>query len=293
MIPLLKKSDKVIILSTARKVSREEMNLAKETMHSWGLELSEGINLYKEDYQFAGTDEQRLSDLQQALDDVSIKAIFFARGGYGTSRLVDQLDWAIFNQSPKWLVGFSDVTILHTIVNNHGVPSIHGTMPILFENKIAVDSLKGVLFGGENKTEVKPHLFNRLGEATAPIVGGNLTLLIHGLGTPTEINTDGKILFIEEIDEYLYHIDRMILQLKRAGKLSQLKGLIVGGFSQMNDNPIPFGKLAYEIIQEHTAEYDYPVLYDFPAGHVEENQALILGKNTLLSVTEDSVSIEQ
>ena len=206
------------------------------------------------------------------------------RGGYGTSRLIDLLNFETFKKKPKWVIGFSDVTILHQEINRLGFPSIHGTMPILFSNKIAVQSLKESLFNDSYSITTKSNHQNKLGNTSGKIVGGNLTLLIHTLSTPSEINTEGKILFIEEIDEYLYHIDRMLLQLKRAGKLAHLRALLVGGFSDLNDNTIPFGKTVEQIILEHTATYNYPIWFDFPSGHIDENKAIILEQESKLEI---------
>ena len=265
------RGDEVLLISTARKVRPEEIEPCIQILSSWGLKVILGKYVFAEDRQFAGTDCQRSEDLQWALNHPTAKAILCTRGGYGTSRLIDLLDFSIFQQNPKWLIGFSDITILHQHINQLGFPSIHGTMALLFENKIAIESLQRALFEENYQLPLPAKL-------SGEVVGGNLTLLVHGLGTPSEIDTDGKLLFIEEIDEYLYHIDRMLLQLKRAGKLAKLKALLVGGFTKMNDNNIPFGKTINEIVLDHTAVYKYPVYFDIPAGHIDENQAIIFGE---------------
>ena len=283
----LKPNDEIVFISTARKVNQEELNEAIEVFESWGLKVTFSKNIFKEHNQFAGTDNERAEDLQWALDHPTAKAIMCTRGGYGTSRLIDLLNFETFKKKPKWVIGFSDVTILHQEINRLGFPSIHGTMPILFSNKIAVQSLKESLFNDSYSITTKSNHQNKLGNTSGKIVGGNLTLLIHTLSTPSEINTEGKILFIEEIDEYLYHIDRMLLQLKRAGKLAHLKALLVGGFSDLNDNTIPFGKTVEQIILEHTATYNYPIWFDFPSGHIDENKAIILEQESKLEISSE------
>ncbi len=286
--PFLQQGDKIAIISTARKVSPEEVSYALKVLESWGLDPICAPNLFAEYHQFAGTDEQRTADLQWALNDPQIKAIICARGGYGTSRIVDNINFSTLAQNPKWLVGFSDVTILHNHLNKLGIPSIHATMPLLFHQEggeLALDTLKASLFGHLQHYEFSAHAFNRNGEAEGQLIGGNLSLLCHGIGSPSEIDTKGKILFIEDLDEYLYHVDRMMVQLKRAGKLESLAGMVVGGLTDMNDNATPFGKTAYEIVQEHTKEYVYPLAFNLPAGHIPDNRALICGAETRLNVT--------
>lgn len=281
--------DKIGIVASARKVSSLELKEAIDIFTHWGLESILGENIFKEHHQFAGTDEERLSDLQTMLDDDQIKAISFARGGYGTVRILDKIDWSAFIKKPKWLIGFSDITVIHSCVTqNLGVESIHAIMPLNFDtaSNEAIISLRKSLFGDSISYEINSHPLNRKGDAKATLIGGNLSMIHTLTGSNADINTEGKILFIEDLDEYLYHIDRMLINLKRSGKLSKLKGLIIGGMTIMNDNTIPFGKQAYEIIQEHTAEYNYPICFDFPAGHFPDNRALIIGRNVQLSVGE-------
>jgi len=287
----LKPSDEILLISTARKVCHEEISHSIQILTSWGLKVTLGKNIYGEDNQFAGSDAQRIEDLQWALDHPDAKAILCTRGGYGTSRLIDYINFQSFAKCPKWLIGFSDITILHQHINSLGYPSIHGTMPILFSNPEATSTLKEALFKPNYQLKTKSHPFNKKGTASGEIVGGNLTLILHGLATQSEIDTNEKILFIEEVDEYLYHVDRMMLQLKRAKKLSNLKALIVGSFSKMNDNNIPYGKNIYEIILEHTQEFHYPICFDFPSGHLEDNHSLIFGKVCSLSI-EDNVELK-
>lgn len=283
----LNKGDKVAIVSTARKITESELGYAVQTLNGWGLDVVIGEHLFNEDHQFSGTDEQRTMDFQKALDDDSIKAIICARGGYGTVRIIDRLDFSKFEQKPKWVVGYSDVTVLHShIAQSLGIETIHGTMPINFESnsKEALESLRCALFGEQLFYEFGSHSFNRTGSCEGEIVGGNLSILYSLMGSPSDVDTTGKILFLEDLDEYLYHIDRMMINLKRSGKLSNLAGLIVGGMTEMNDNTVPFGKSAEEIIKEAVQYYNYPVCFGFPAGHISDNRALIMNKKANLVV---------
>lgn len=285
----LKKGDKVSIVSTARKISEEEIKPAIEVLNNWGLEVVLGDNLFNEDNQFSGTTKQRTDDLQKALDDVSIKAIFCARGGYGTVKIIDELDFTKFREVPKWIVGYSDVTVLHNHINqNFNIQTLHATMLINFSSnaKKSLDSLRIALFGEELHYEFDAHQLNKNGEAKGQLIGGNLSIIYSLTGTKSQLNTAGKILFIEDLDEYLYHIDRMMMNLKRAGMLENLSGIIVGGMSDMNDNVIPFGKTANEIILESIKEYNYPVCFGFPAGHIDDNRTLIMGAQVKLEVEE-------
>ncbi len=293
--PCLKTGDKIGIVSTARKISAVEISAAIKIFEKWGLEVVLGENLYKEHFQFAGTDDQRLSDIQEMLDNPEIKAIVCARGGYGTVRIIDKIDFSVFSKSPKWIVGFSDVTVLHShIQSNLGIETIHSLMPINFndipEDSQSILTLKKALFGENLSYDIKSHLLNRKGKATGLLTGGNLSILYSLTGSVSDIDTKGKILFIEDLDEYLYHIDRMMMNLKRSGKLENLAGLIVGSMSEMNDNTIPYGHNAYEIIREFVDIYDYPLCFDFPAGHIKDNRALIFGRKTRL-VIEESVTL--
>jgi len=287
--PYLKKGDKIAIVATARKITKEEIEFAIATLNFWGLEVVLGDNLFQEDNQFAGTITQRLYDLQTALDDESIKAILCARGGYGTVQLIDELDFSQFQEQPKWVIGYSDVTVLHNHINqNFHLQTLHATMPINFPTTAveSLTSLKLALMDGELKYEFDSTSMNREGNAKGVVVGGNLSILYSLTGTSSQIDTRGKILFIEDLDEYLYHVDRMMMNLKRAGMLDQLSGLIVGGMSDMNDNAIPFGKTAEEIILDHVAKYDYPVCFNFEAGHTKTNLALVMGAEATLTIGE-------
>ncbi len=292
--PFLKPGDKVAIVATARKVSAQEMAYALETLTKWGLQPVLGKNIYAVENQFAGSNKERAEDLQWAIDDESIKAVFIARGGYGTIRIMDDVDCNHLKSNPKWIVGFSDVTVLHSHIHKFcEVATIHAVMPINFDkNTEAIETLRKCLFGEKVKYEFPAEKLNRIGAGKGLLVGGNLSLLYALSATPEDFNTDGKILFLEDLDEYLYHIDRMMLNLKRSGKLSKLAGLIIGGFTEMKDNPIPFGKTAEEIILDLVKEYHYPVCFGFPAGHVERNLALYFGKEVKLSVNSNNCAIE-
>ena len=282
----LKKGDQIGIISTARKISKKELEFAKNTLEDWGLKVVFGNNLFQEYNQFAGTDVQRSADLQQMIDNPDIKAIICARGGYGTVRILDLIDFSDFQSNPKWIAGYSDVTALHSTLHNLNITSLHSTMPINFSDntKTSLESLKQTLFGNLMSYNFPRHDLNRIGHTKGRVVGGNLSIIYSLLGSNTDINTDGKILFLEDLDEYLYHVDRMIMNLKRNGKLSKLAGLLVGEMNSMNDNSIPFGKSAIEIIAESVSEYDYPVAFNFPAGHINNNNTIILGQTASLTI---------
>ena len=296
MITLRKliKGDKIGIIAPARKTSMNEIEASIKVFERWGLQVELGKNIFAQHRQFAGTDEQRAEDLQYMLDNPDIKAIVCARGGYGTVKTLKSIDFTKFLKNPKWIVGYSDITALHAHVNqNLGVKSIHGTMPFNFpkdtsENE-AVKTLKKVLWGEQNVYELEHHEFNRKGKVSGELAGGNLSVLFSVSCTKYDIDTSGKILVLEDLDEYLYHIDRMMMNMKYSGKLENLKGLIVGGMTDMNDNQIPFGKSAYEIIRDAVDEYNYPVCFNFPVGHIENNYALILGNHAELNVEETGV----
>ncbi len=291
----LKIGDKIGIVSTARKITLEELKAAILILESWGLEIVLGQNLFEENNQFSGTIEQRTADLQSMIDNDAIKAILCARGGYGTVQIIDNINFSSLKKNPKWIIGYSDVTVLHSHLNNLGIASLHATMLINFANNPneSLQSLKNSLLRKSNRIDCKSHAFNHLGQVDAEIAGGNLSILYSLLGSISDIDTKGKILFIEDLDEYLYHIDRMMMNLKRNGKLAKLKGLIVGAMNDMNDNEIPFGKSAEEIILEYTKEYDYPICFGFPAGHINDNRCIRLGVKSVLKITENGVSLFQ
>ena len=289
----LKEGDKVAIVASARKVTEQEMAPCINMLESWGLEVVPGDNLYAMQDQYAGSDEMRASDLQKMLDDESIKGILFARGGYGTVRTVDLLDFYSFSQNPKWLIGYSDVTVFHSHMHAmYDIETVHGPMAINFaENNEGIAALKQVLFGDAPAFEMGGHERNREGIGQGMLVGGNLSLLYSLKGSISDIETAGRILFIEDLDEYLYHIDRMMMNLKRSGMLSNLQGLVVGGMTDMNDNDVPFGKTAEEIVADAVADFEYPICFNFPAGHIKGNMPLILGRQVKLSISSNGGSI--
>ncbi|QJW88582.1 LD-carboxypeptidase [Spirosoma taeanense] len=286
----LRPGDTVAVMSPASWFPYEELAEGLRILHDdWQLNVIEGESLRAVDGPFAGSDALRRADLQRFLDDPTIRAVFAARGGYGCYRIADGLDLSGLQQHPKWLIGFSDVTVLLSLFYNQGVQSLHGLMPRQFggiERAESLESLRQWLFGEiRDQYAVLAHPLNRLGQATGPLVGGNLTLLINSLGTPTDLNFAGTILFIEDIDETLFSLDRMMTQLRRSGRLAGLAGLVVGQFTDMRVNlSLPFGKDAFEIIAEAVSDYKYPVLFNFPAGHVDYNLALPIGRTISLSV---------
>ncbi len=291
VIPFLKQGSKVAIAAPARMVTQEEMAFGIQWLKDMGFVPVYDDRLFNQHYIFSGDDDTRAAVFQEYLDNEEIAAIWLARGGYGGIRIIDKLDFTKFLQHPKWIVGFSDGTILHGKLNRLGVPSLHAAMPFYFANKTpeAKQSLYDALTGKPLQYAFSSHPLNRCGEAEAEVVGGNLSVLIGLMGSETFPETDGKILFIEEVDEYIYHIDRMMHCLKRAGKLDRLKGLIVGGLTQIKDNTHPFGMTAEQVIAEAVSEYDYPVCFGFPAGHWDDNKALYLGLSSRLIVTKEKV----
>lgn len=289
--PFLKKGDKIAITCPAKKLPAP-MTDAVKLLQSWGLEVVLGETVEASYHQFAGDDDLRARDLQLFIDDDSIKAIIAARGGYGTIRMIDKVDFSRFAQKPKWLVGFSDITILHThLFANYGVQTIHGQMPVNIPDASAhsLETLRNALFGEPLNYQFTSHTLNRSGKTTGILVGGNLSLLIAVSGSVSDLDYNGKILFIEDVGEYLYSIDRMMRNLKRAGKLAHLAGLVVGAFTDVKDNDIPFGQTVPEIIMEVVKDYNYPVCFDFPAGHIPDNCSLVLGKTLNLSVNNEHV----
>ncbi len=284
--PFLKKGDKIAIACPAKKLPNP-MTDAVNLLQSWGLEVVLGDTLNASWHQFAGDDAFRAKDLQRFIDDDSIKAIIAARGGYGTVRMIDMVDFSRFATNPKWVSGFSDITLLHAhLLANFNVASIHGQMPMTIPDatKRSLETLRKAFFGEELNYQLEPNQLNRHGEAEGTLIGGNLSILLSASGSVSDMDYSNKILFIEDIGEYLYSIDRMLRTLKRAGKLTGLKGLIVGGFTDIKDNDIPFGQTVPEIVMDVVKDYSYPVCFDFPAGHVSDNCSLVLGQKLSLSV---------
>lgn len=297
--PYLKKGDTIGITCPAGFMAIEKAATCISTLQDWGYKVVVGKTLGSDsDNYFSGTDAVRLAELQSMLDDDAINAILCGRGGYGVSRIIDQLDFTKFIQQPKWIIGFSDITVLHShIFSNYAIASIHAPMAAAFNDggatNLYVQSLKAMLAGEKNKYTVPAHIFNSCGNTTAVLVGGNLSLLANITGTPSELSTSNKILFIEDISEYCYSIDRMMYQLKRSGKLTGLAGLIVGGFTDIKDTERPFGQSVYEVIKAIVAAYDYPICFNFPVSHGVENYALKIGGTYQFTVAEQGVVLEE
>lgn len=295
----LKTGDTIGIAATARKISRDEVNVAVQVFQSWGLQVKLSPTLFNEQHQFAGSDAERAHGIQTLLDDPEVKAIVLARGGYGTVRIIDQLDFSGLEKFPKWIIGFSDATVLHSHLFRHlKLQTLHAPMVLNMQperwDDDSMQALRQVLFSHDSiSIACHPQAGNKHGEATGILVGGNLSVLYSLLGSRSDIDTKGAVLFLEDIDEYVYHIDRMLMNLKRNGKLEGLNGLIVGQMSDMKDNAVPFGKSAEEIIAEHVAAYSYPVCFGFPAGHERRNLSLVMGANSQLLVHESGVRFIQ
>lgn len=292
--PYLKKGDKIAIVCPAKKLP-QPITAAIGILEGWGLTVVQGESVSAEHHQFAGTDELRASDLQQFLDDSSIKTIIAARGGYGTIRIIDALDFTLFNQHPKWLVGFSDITVLlsHAFAQLN-LQSIHAQMPYTFleSSPEALESLRKALFGEALSYTYASDFKNKVGEAEGILIGGNLTLLMAVQGAVSEMDFTDKILFLEDVGEHEYAIDRMMRSLKRAGKLENLKGLIVGAFNEIGEEKIPFGQSPEEVIWELVKEYHFPVCFNFPVGHIADNRAMVLGKSVALQVATTNVNLK-
>jgi muramoyltetrapeptide carboxypeptidase len=292
--PNLKIGDKVALTCPAKKLDKP-MDEAVELLISWGLEVVIGETAKSAFHQFAGTDDFRAKELQSFIDDDSIKAIFAARGGYGCIRIIDKINFNSLLQNPKWLVGFSDITVLHSSLQTNSIQSIHGQMPATIPDSSSAGlvSLKKALFGQDLTYNIDSNPRNIEGVAKGILIGGNLSILISLLGSENDLDFTDKILFIEDVGEYLYAIDRMLYTLLRAGKLAKLKGLILGGFTNLKDNPIPFSFNVEDMVLDIIKIYDYPVVFDFPAGHLEDNRALILGGECEMSVGSDMVVFKQ
>lgn len=291
---LLKPGNRVGIISPASHPTSDQWKAGLQVLSDWGLEIVLGDHYLAEHFGLGGTDEQRRADLQQMLDDPSIAAIFPLRGGYGVSRLLDGLDFTKFRNNPKWVVGFSDITALLCHIDTFSIASIHGPMPNNFCQKggeAALANLHTLLFEGRTHMHTTSHALNKHGVAEASIIGGNLSLLTHLIGSNSFPNPKGKILFIEEVGERLYHVDRLLLQLKRAGYLADLAGLIIGGFTDCKEASLTIGLSVEDMILEHTAAYHYPIAFNFPAGHIPNNQAIPMGKKIKFLVNAEIVQV--
>lgn len=292
----LQPGDKIIIVSPAGRVSEKYVLPAAEWLENQGYRVELGKNVFATHFQFAGTDLQRYKDMQRAIDDKEAKAILCSRGGYGTVRIINKLDFSLFSEYPKWLIGFSDITIFHSCLNNKRIATIHGVMPKYFFDKKGAPNenlitLMNLLTGKKVSYTIPGSEYNQSGKVTAELIGGNLSIISSMYGTCCELNTKKKILFLEDIDEFLYHADRMMHQLNMSGKLSKLAGLVIGNFTDMKDNESPFGKSIHEIISEGVSNYDYPVCFGFPAGHDEKNLALAFGKTWNLEVSKKKTTL--
>ncbi len=291
--PHLKKGDKVAIVCPAKQLPKSIVD-AIAVLTEWGLDVVTGKTVTGAYHQFSGTDKERTADMQQYLDDPEIKAIIAGRGGYGTIRIIDELDFSAFSRNPKWIVGFSDITVLLShILSTLNTQSIHGQMPYTFDTSSneALSSLQNALFGKSTHYTYTSNFANRSGETEGILIGGNLTLLIAMEGSISEMNYDDKILFLEDVGEHEYSIDRMMRILKRKGKLSKLKGLIVGAFNEVGEEKIPFGQTPEEVIWTLVEQYNYPVCFNFPVGHIDDNRAMTLGKSVSLTVNEQNVEL--
>lgn len=293
----LKKGDTIGILSTARKITEEQLSFAVQLLQSWGFNTRLGKSIGAEEHQFAGSDDIRRDNLQEFINDSEIDAILCARGGYGTMRIIDEIDFSKFVQNPKWICGFSDVTVLHEHLQSLGIASLHSAMPSLFPSVMdhpTLHSIERALKGEALEYTWKSSAHNlHTQNIKAELVGGNLSLVYALQGSASDINTDGKILFLEDLDEYYYHVDRMMCSLDRSGKLKNLKGLLIGGMTDMKDNSIPFGMQTEEIILHYAKKYNYPVFFDFPCGHIEHNYAVKLGVEASVEVEGDGVWFRQ
>ena len=289
----LQKGDTILIIGTARARGPELIEPAIKTLKRWGLKVEKGSNLFKKHHQFAGTDEERIEDLSWAVSHPTARAVLIAGGGYGALRIIDHVNFKPLLRYPKWFVGYSDATVIHSRLLNMGFACIHGTMAFQFgQHRQATLSVKKLLFGEKTSYRIPSARLNRAGKASGLITGGNLSLLYALSGSSDYPDTNKVILFIEDLDEQLYHIDRMMMQLKRSGKLKNLAGLIVGGMTEMKDNAVPYGMTAEEIILDAVKEYKYPVCFNFPAGHIPGNMAIYLGVKVRLEVRDNNVSFQ-
>ena len=289
--PILIPGDTIGITCPAGSIPLEKVQNCILTLEKWGFKVKLGKTVGSKKDCFSASDTERAAELQQMLDDANIKAVLCARGGYGLSRIIDQINFSGFNQNPKWVIGFSDITVLHAAIQKQNTMSIHGPMAAAFnkgaEGEIYIQSLKNCLLCENQIINAAPHLLNKQGTATANLIGGNLCMIAHLIGSKNAMNTMGKILFIEDVGEAHYNIDRLIIQCKNAGILDDLAGLVVGGFSELKDNATDFGATAYEIIHAHISNFNYPVCFDFPISHALENFAVMEGATYTLEVTKE------
>lgn len=292
--PFLKAGDTVALVCTARKFFPEDAKPAIELLESWGLNVKLGATIGLDNFQLGGTDTERAADFQAQLEDVNVKAIWCARGGYGTVRIIDSLDFTKFKTHPKWIMGFSDVTVLHSQLNVERVASLHSIMPFTVPNapEEVKDTLRKALFGESLSYSIPSKSYDVKGVASGELVGGNISILYSLLGSKSAIDTKDKILFIEDLDEYLYHIDRMMYNLKRNGYFEQVRGIIVGSMTDIHDNEIPFGQNEVQIITEIAKGFSIPIVFQFPAGHQKDNRTLIFGSQVAFEVNEEEIKLK-
>ena len=292
--PFLKAGDTVALVCTARKFFPEDAKPAIDLLESWGLNVKLGTTIGLDNFQLGGTDSERAADFQAQLDDENVKAIWCARGGYGTVRIIDSLDFTNFKQHPKWIMGFSDVTVLHSQLNVERVASLHSIMPFTVPTapEEVKETLRQALFGETISYVIPSKSYDVNGTASGELVGGNISILYSLLGSKSAIDTKDKILFIEDLDEYLYHIDRMMYNLKRNGYFDNVKGIIVGSMTDMHDNEIPFGQNEVQIITEIAKDLSIPIAFQFPAGHQKDNRTLILGHQVAFEVNEKEIKLK-
>ncbi len=293
----LSQGDTIGIVCPSGNIPLEKVQICIQTLEKWGYSVRLGKTVGAKKDSFSGTDTERLADLQIMLDDPSVKAILCARGGYGASRIINTIHFEAFNKQPKWVIGFSDITVLHAAILQQNCMSIHGPMAAAFAKGEAgepyIQSLKQVLAGEKTKYKIPAHVMNNMGSAKAELVGGNLCILAHLIGSKNELATRGKILFLEDVGEYHYNIDRLMIQCKNAGLFDNLAGLVIGGFTDLKDPSSDFGATAYDIIKEHTSAYTYPICFDFPISHSLPNYAIKQGQEYSLEISEAGVSLQE
>ncbi|MGC6432390.1 MAG: S66 peptidase family protein [Jejuia sp.] len=297
--PFLKEGDTVAIVAPAGilKNREGEINKAKALLKRWGLNTIIGKHVFNQGKHFAGTDDERCEDFQKALDDASVKAIWCARGGYGSVRILDKLNWTKFKNNPKWIIGYSDITAIHSEVHNLGFQSLHAMMCTSLQDDVAtiketIATFRNAIFGKPLSYTLEGSKYNQPGTVSTPVVGGNLTIMHTMLGSKTSIDTSGKILFIEEIGEYKYHIDRMLQSLKRAGYFENCAGVIIGDMTKIKRNTTPWGSSIEQLILDVLSDYNFPIAFNMKAGHEKDNRALIFGKTVTLMVDKTESSIE-
>lgn len=291
--PYLKKGDTVAIVCTARKFFPEDAKPAIDLLESWGLKVKLGKTIGLDSCQLGGTDTERAADFQDQLDDDNIKAIWCARGGYGTVRIIDLIDFTKFKKHPKWVMGFSDVTVLHSHINTFDVATLHSIMPFTVPKapEEVKQTFKNALFGIKNSYVIPSKSYDKKGKAKGELVGGNLSIIYSLLGSKSSIDTKDKILFIEDLDEYLYHVDRMLYNMKRNDYFKNVKGIIVGSMRDMHDNEIPFGQNEVQIISEIAKDLDIPIAFEFCAGHQKDNRTLVLGSQVTFEVNDTEIKL--